>query len=283
TQPTIIQSAILKAGALTDEAVRCGMLSKSSKKRKEVVESSKQGGSCGKCFAYLPDGGPCRLCYNCQKPGHFARDCRAPVRQVTPLNAVKMESNQRTCYKCGSPDQFCNTCPKLNRAPGQVGNRLTIKGSHNPRNNRNQARGRAFNVNAVDVLQDPNVVTGTFPLNDYFATVLFDYGADFSFISTEFVPLLNVKPSIVTRGYMIEVADGKKVEVDRIIPDCKLELGNSLFTIDLIPLGYGSFDLHKAEIVCHEKVVRIGKWRSTSSARGTHPIELEDFDEHEIR
>ncbi|GJT45993.1 putative reverse transcriptase domain-containing protein [Tanacetum coccineum] len=116
TQPTIIQSAILKAEALTDEAVRCGMLSKSSKKRKEVVESSKQGGSCGKCFAYLPDGGPCRMCYNFQKPGHFARDCRAPVRQVTPLNAVKMESNQRTCYKCGSPDQFCNTCPKLNRA-----------------------------------------------------------------------------------------------------------------------------------------------------------------------
>ncbi|GKC59169.1 hypothetical protein Tco_1086767 [Tanacetum coccineum] len=39
-----------------------------------------------------------------------------------------------------------------------------------------------------------------------------------------------------------------------------------MFTIDLIPLGHGSFDVimrmdwlskHKAEIVCHEKVVRI--------------------------
>ncbi|GKB11932.1 putative nucleotidyltransferase, ribonuclease H [Tanacetum coccineum] len=40
-----------------------------------------------------------------------------------------------------------------------------------------------------------------------------------------------------------EIADGENIEVDRIIRDCKLELGNSLFTIDLIPLGHGSFDV----------------------------------------
>ncbi|GKD68206.1 putative reverse transcriptase domain-containing protein [Tanacetum coccineum] len=90
--------------------------------------------------------------------------------------------------------------------------------------------------------------------------------ADFSFISTNFTPLLNEKPSFVNPGYVIEVADGKKVEVDRIIHDCKLELGTSLFTIDLICLGHGSFNVivgmdwlseHNAEIVCHEKLVRI--------------------------
>nr|GEY99211.1 putative reverse transcriptase domain, ribonuclease H-like domain, aspartic peptidase domain protein [Tanacetum cinerariifolium] len=37
------------------------------------------------------------------------------------------------------------------------------------------------------------------------------------FISTEFVHLLNVKPSILRPGYVIEVANGKKVETDRII------------------------------------------------------------------
>ncbi|GKD97740.1 hypothetical protein Tco_1381637, partial [Tanacetum coccineum] len=41
--------------------------------------------------------------------------------------------------------------------------------------------------------------------------------ADFSFISTNFASLLNVKPSFVNSGYVIEVADGKKVEIDRII------------------------------------------------------------------
>ncbi|GJX02870.1 retrotransposon protein, putative, ty3-gypsy subclass [Tanacetum coccineum] len=56
------------------------------------------------------------------------------------------------------------------------------------------------------------------------------------------------------------------VETDRIICGCVFELGDSLFTLDLIPFGHGSFDVivgidwlskHKAKIVCHEKVVRI--------------------------
>ncbi|GJT10034.1 reverse transcriptase domain-containing protein [Tanacetum coccineum] len=96
--------------------------------------------------------------------------------------------------------------------------------------------GRALNVNvnAVEALQDLNVMTGTFSLNDHFATTLFDSGPDFSFISIEFAPLLNVKPSIVNPGYVIEVADGKKVEVDRIIRDCKLELGNFVQFLGLV-------------------------------------------------
>ncbi|GJZ14057.1 putative reverse transcriptase domain-containing protein, partial [Tanacetum coccineum] len=86
------------------------------------------------------------------------------------------------------------------------------------------------------------------------------------FISTKFAPLLNEKPSITNPGYVIKVANGKKEEVDRIFHGCRLELGDSIFPIDLIPLGQGSFDVivgmdwlsnQKAMIVCHEKIVRI--------------------------
>ncbi|GJS84651.1 putative reverse transcriptase domain-containing protein [Tanacetum coccineum] len=295
TQPTTIQSAILRAGILTDEAVSCGTLTKGNEKRKGVEESSKHGSGrnddkrakvskgfvaatthrneyvgplpkCVKCLAHHSKDRPCLVCFNCQKPGHIARNCRSPIKQVAPINAVRGGYEPGTCYECGSREHYRNTCPKLNLAPGQVGNRLTIEGNRNSRNNGNQVKGRAFNVNAVGALQDPNVMTGTFSLNHHYATVLFDSGADFSFISTSFAPLLNVKSSFVNPGYLIEVADGKKVEVDRVIRNCKLELGTSLFTIDLIPLGHGSFDVivgmdwlseHKAEIVCHEKVVRI--------------------------
>ncbi|GJZ04570.1 putative reverse transcriptase domain-containing protein [Tanacetum coccineum] len=127
------------------------------------------------------------------------------------------------------------------------GNPLALEDNRNARNNGNPARGRAININATDALQDPNVVTGTFSLNDHFAIVLFDSGADFS-ISAHFAPLLNMKPSIVNLGYVIEVADGKKVKVDRIIRDCKLELGNSLFIIDLISLGHGTFDVDEPKL-----------------------------------
>ncbi|GJW41541.1 putative nucleotidyltransferase, ribonuclease H [Tanacetum coccineum] len=150
-----------------------------------------------------------QLCYNCQKRGHFERQCWAPIRQVAPVNAVKMGKNQRAFYECGSLDHLRYNCPK----------------------------------NALRAIQDPKVVTGTFSLNNQFATFLFDSGADFSFISFKFAPFLNVEPCIVNHGYTIEIADGKSVEVDRVILDCKLELGNSLFTIDLISLGHGSFDV----------------------------------------
>ncbi|GKB55066.1 putative reverse transcriptase domain-containing protein [Tanacetum coccineum] len=145
-------------------------------------------------------------------------------------------------------------------------------------------------------VKDPNVVMGTYSLNNLYATVLFDSGADFIFISTKFAPLLNEKPSIANPGYVIEVANGKKEEVDRIFHGCRLELGDSIFPIDLIPLGQGSFDVivgmdwlsnQKAMIVCHEKIVRIpveegkvlcvqgernvGKTKSSMSTKANEP------------
>ncbi|GKB98691.1 putative reverse transcriptase domain-containing protein [Tanacetum coccineum] len=256
TQPTIIQSAILRVGILTDKAVSCGTLTKGNDKRKVVEESSKSRGS-------WKDNKSQRWGH-----GHLIKDCRVPISQATPMRAIRMSNNLRVCYECGSPDHFRNNYPKKYQDSGQPSNQLALEGNHNNRSNDNQVRGRAFNVNvnAMEAVQDPNIVTGTFSLNDHFVIVLFDSGADFSFISAEFVPLLNVKPSIANPGYVIEVADGKKVEVDSIFCDCTLELGSSLFSINLIPLGHGSFDVivgmdwlsqHKVVIICHEKVVEI--------------------------
>ncbi|GKC48977.1 putative reverse transcriptase domain-containing protein [Tanacetum coccineum] len=254
-QPTTIQSAILRDRILTDVLIKASLL---------VYSYCRIGD--GGCVGER--GGVGQLCGTLTRVIVKEKDAEE-VKQswkVASINAVRGGYEPGTCYECGSHEHYQNIYPKLNLAPGQVGNRLTIEGNRNSRNNRNQVKGRAFNVNAFGALQDPNIVMGTFSLNHHYATVLFDSGADFSFISTSFAPLLNVKSSFVNPGYLIEVADGKKVEVDRVIRNCKLELGTSLFTIDLIPLGHGSFDVivgmdwlseHKAEIVCHEKVVRI--------------------------
>ncbi|GJT52684.1 putative reverse transcriptase domain-containing protein [Tanacetum coccineum] len=288
------QPAILTARILTDEAVRSGTLAKAGEKRKErdevnksesvrkdenkakrgrgfvaAVPPARENGNfpkCTRCKGYHAEKRPCRVCYNCQRPCHIARDCRSSVRHAEPIRAVRPRDGQKACYECGSLDHLRPNYPRWNQGCNQFGNQLALEGNRNTRGNENQTRGRAFNVNVVDALQDPNVVTGMYSLNNLYATVLFDSGADFSFISTKFAPLLNEKPSIANPGYVIEVANGKKEKVDRIFRGCRLELGDSIFPIDLIPLGQGSFDVivgmdwlsnQKAVIVCHEKIVRI--------------------------
>ncbi|GJR25134.1 putative reverse transcriptase domain-containing protein [Tanacetum coccineum] len=154
-------SRIKRAGILTDEAVNYGTLTKGNDKRKVVEESAVRN-------------------------EHVAGIYRAPIRQVTPVNAVRIGNNPRVCYECGSPNHFHNTCPKLNRAPGhacEYSLQLEDKTVKQTRSNGNSSERKSFQL-------------------------LFDSGADFSFISTEFAPLLNVKPSIANPSYVIEVADG---------------------------------------------------------------------------
>ncbi|GKC16058.1 putative reverse transcriptase domain-containing protein [Tanacetum coccineum] len=220
---TTIQSAILMTRILTDEVVCCGTLTKGNDKRKEMEEFCKQGSTwkdnkksktrlgfvatipprndnvntypkCAKCYTFHSENAPCKLCYNSQKPGHYARQYWELIRQV------------------------------WKQATRQARNPLALEGNRNTQNNRNQESRYAFNRNVVEALQDPKVMTGTFSLNNQFATVLFDSGADYSFISTKFAPLLNMEPCIVNPSYVIEIADGECVEVDNVIRDCKLEL-----------------------------------------------------------
>ncbi|GJV85557.1 putative reverse transcriptase domain-containing protein [Tanacetum coccineum] len=147
----------------------------------------------------------------------------------------------RACYECGSTD-------------------------HGRGNQGNQSRGRAFMLGAEEARQDPNIMTVTLTLNNHFSTTLFDSDAAFSFVSTTFIHLLGIEPSELGFRYEIEIASGQLVEIDKVIKGCKLEIKGHVFDIDLIPFGHGSFDViigmdwlsnHKAEIICHEKVVRI--------------------------
>ncbi|GJT58648.1 putative nucleotidyltransferase, ribonuclease H [Tanacetum coccineum] len=73
------------------------------------------------------------------------------------------------------------------------------------------AKCNFYHSGVSEAPQDPNIMTGTFSLNDHFATVLFDSGADYSFISTNFLPLINMKPSVIIPGYEIEIASGLKI------------------------------------------------------------------------
>ncbi|GJS66098.1 putative reverse transcriptase domain-containing protein [Tanacetum coccineum] len=225
TEPKTIQKAVQIYGALTDEAVRNGSIKK-VEKRVNVREPSKDRSGrddnkrtmtgnvfattinpvgrenmgtwskCTTCNSYHAPGGPCRTCFNCNRPGHLAKDCRGVPRNVNPVNA--RNPTVRACYECGSTDHVRPVC--------------------------------------------------------------------LSFVSTTFIPLLGLEPNELGFKYEIEIASGQLVDIDKVIKGCKLEIEVHVFDIDLIPFGHGSYDMiidmdwlsnYKAEIICHEKVVRI--------------------------
>ncbi|GKE03697.1 putative reverse transcriptase domain-containing protein [Tanacetum coccineum] len=135
---------------------------------------------------------------------------------------------------CASVSYKPRTDTSLNR-PNPV---LAIKGNHDQGNNGNHARDSAFDI-------------GT---------------AEAHFISTDFFPLINSKPSVVNPGYEIEIASGLKVVTNMIVRGSRFELEGHIFIIDLIPFGHGSFDMIVgmdwlsrlgAKIVFFEKIVQI--------------------------
>ncbi|GJR40085.1 reverse transcriptase domain-containing protein [Tanacetum coccineum] len=93
--------------------------------------------------------------------------------------------------------------------------------------------------------QDPDAKChlGTFLLNNHYASILFDTGADRSFISTAFSSLINIAPTSLENCYDVELADGKLVKIDTIIRSCTLNFLDHPFSIDLMPVELGSFDV----------------------------------------
>ncbi|KAI3808009.1 hypothetical protein L1987_23949 [Smallanthus sonchifolius] len=167
---------------------------------------------------------------------------------LTDNHVKAVNANGRACFECGDPTHFRNQCPKLVNT-NQAG-----------------ARGRAFNINANEAQASDHVVNGTFLVNKQFASILFDTGADKSFVSLNFEPLLAKTRSKLERTFTVEVADGNSITIDSIILDCSLKLNGHTFPVNLIPMPLGSFDViigmdwlskNHAEVMCFEKYIRV--------------------------
>ncbi|GJZ51491.1 reverse transcriptase domain-containing protein [Tanacetum coccineum] len=206
------------------------------------TENSRYTGSlplCKKCT--LHHTGPCTVkCQTCNKVGHLTRNCR----NKGPATRSNLQPVFVTCHACGEKGHYKSQCSRAN----------------------NNAHGRAYLLRDKNAHQDPNVVTGTFLLNQHLARVLFDSGADKSFVSISLASMLNIPPITLDTTYDIEMANGNLVGTNTVIQGCTLILLNQPFEIDLMPIKLGSFDVvigmdwlskYHARIICDEKVVHI--------------------------
>ncbi|GJW06254.1 putative reverse transcriptase domain-containing protein [Tanacetum coccineum] len=204
-------------------------------------------------------------CRNCKRVGHITRDCTTAVTANTQRALVGNQPGI-VCYECGRPGHFRKDYPKLRNQ--NRGNKTRNKNGKKTGNQTggNKAMTKAYAIGGGGANPDSNIVTGTFLLNNCYASMLFDSGADRSFVSSTFSALLDVAPSTLDTSYAIELVDGRISEINVILKGCTLGLLGHSFDIDLMPVELGSFDViismdwlmkYNALIICDEKVVRI--------------------------
>ncbi|GJT01255.1 putative reverse transcriptase domain-containing protein [Tanacetum coccineum] len=76
-----------------------------------------------------------------------------------------------------------------------------------------QGSGKVYVVGRAGTNPDSNIVTGTFLLNNRYASILFDTGADRSFVSTAFSSQMDITPSTLDHYYDVELADERIIGI----------------------------------------------------------------------
>ncbi|GJS40460.1 reverse transcriptase domain-containing protein [Tanacetum coccineum] len=212
---------------------------------------------CNKCK--LHHEGPCIVrCGKCNKVGHLTQDCKVIISTTSTQRGQVVNQRVVTCFECGRQGHYRSDCLKLKDQ--NHGNKAGNK------NGVGEARGKAYVLGGGDANPDSNVVKGTFLLNNHYAFILFDSGADRSFVSTTFSTLLDITPDTLDVSYAVELADERISETNTVLRGYTLGLLGHPFNIDLMSVELRSFDAiigmdwlanHHAVIVCDEKVVRI--------------------------
>nr|GEW13274.1 hypothetical protein [Tanacetum cinerariifolium] len=238
-EPTRLQDVVRIANNLMDQRLKGYAMKNAEKKEGQNVARAYTAGSnekkgyagslpyCSKCKLHYE--GPCTMnCGKCNKVGHMAKDNK---------NAVVVPTTQR--------------------APNR-GNKAGKKTK--------EARGKVYVLGGGEANPDLNVVTGTFLLNNHYASMIFDSGADRRFVSTTFSTLLDIILDTLDVSYVVELAYKRISKTNTVLRGCTLGLLGHLFNIDLMPVELGSFDViigmdwlvnHHAETKDKSKEIRL--------------------------
>nr|GEU40570.1 putative reverse transcriptase domain-containing protein [Tanacetum cinerariifolium] len=191
---------------------------------------------------------------------------RSATNANTANNQRGIRAGQKPiCFECGAQGHFKRECPKLknNNRGNQVGN--------------GNALAKVYAVGHAGTNQDSNVVMGMFLLNNCYASILIETGADRSFVSNAFSSQIDITPTTLDHYYDVKLAYGRIIRLNTIIWGFTLNFLNHSFNIDLMSLELGSFDViigmdwlakYKAVIVCAKKIVCIPWGNETMIVHG---------------
>ncbi|GKE37204.1 putative reverse transcriptase domain-containing protein [Tanacetum coccineum] len=197
----------------------------------------------GVCRANLPG------CYKCGALNHMSKDCKKPVI---------------LCYNCNQLGHKSNECPNPKAIEAKP-----LKSIKEEKVDKARILNLMASVYTMATKEDKvghDVVTGTILVNSIPVRVLYDSGASISFVSFEFSKNLSALPNKLPFPLEVEIVGKEIVVVSKVYREVEIEIDDSIFKIDLIPIMLGVFDIvigmdwldkYNVNILCSQKLVRV--------------------------
>ncbi|GKA03431.1 putative reverse transcriptase domain-containing protein [Tanacetum coccineum] len=204
SKPASLHDAINMARELVEQAIQA--------KATRIGEGNKKKQDAAKAYAAAPTDG---------------RGYAGNLPKYNRCNSYHNGQCLSKCKKCQRSRHQEKDCRA--RAPGASVNSLqdvTCYGCGEKGHFRNKCpKGR----------NQPN--EGSF--NDHYVSILFDSGAEKSFMSIEFTFFIDIAPAALDTSYEVELANGKVVSTNTVLRGCTLALFNHVFKINMLPTQLG--------------------------------------------
>ncbi|XP_074377615.1 uncharacterized protein LOC141719132 [Apium graveolens] len=187
-------------------------------------------------------------CFKCKQKVHYSNEC--------PTSKVDV-----TCFRCRRKGHVARDY----RGPAMAASVPKILALPPPPQ-QGQPKARTFNMIIKEAVHSPSVIAGTLSVNAVNAKVLIDFGAKRSFNSEEFIDKIYCEMQRLGETIILKLANDDQVPVDRVCPECDIEIARHHFSIDLIPFKLAEFDVilridwlvgNNAQIDCANNKVKL--------------------------
>ncbi|GKD09652.1 putative reverse transcriptase domain-containing protein [Tanacetum coccineum] len=142
------------------------------------------------------------------------------------------------CYGCNGIGHKLNECPKETAR-----NAGSLRAIQDEKAEVPKVKARAYLMTAKEAQLKPDVITGIILINSLPARVLYDSGASVSFVSYRFSEKLSTPLNKLPKPLEVEIADSKAVVMTNVYREVDIEIDDSVFKIDLIPIMFGEFNI----------------------------------------
>lgn len=197
-------------------------------------------------------------CFTCGKVGHKAFECRVPERNWVKTDQRKLEgrsyepkmneqkiSGQKSYGSQGSWKGPADRAP--DKLHGQMFAIEQVEGDMVMTDTPSQVeppQGRVYTGMSRGGEASGTLLEGIFFVNSKPARVLFDAGADRSFISHTFMLVLDIQPEYMLESMFVLLPAGEGLKVaDKICRKCMISLDDLKFPYDLIVLVMRRYDV----------------------------------------